>query len=318
MKKKSFLLLTLLWIVNTVAAQTTIAKFKYEAAEEAYLKKDYKLAITRLDEAEAILKATNPRILYLRIMAQSNMIKDNPDMANALINLESVRKLTGKYLKDYESIPDNEDKYRDVYNVSEQLQEFADSIKEREATRIAQAEANREKAEIYAATSAARNALKEAQKAEKQASAEKLLVLMNSRIDSLASAYGFRWEMPLKDLLQSNTNLKDFTTSKNLVSEGKYERKAVAGSAYTNGPSALTFENDVVKTYSFYINTDRKSNLANPDFIKKKAAEMLVLFPGLVRVVGDWVLISLDEKFKNMSFYKIEGDNGSAIEISFY
>lgn len=134
MKKIAFLVIGFLVLTNlTVKAQATIAKLKYEDAEEAYSKGDYPLAITKLDEAEGILKATNPKILYLRIMAQSKMIEKEPYKDFAA--LENARRLSAQYLKDYETIPDNEDKYRDIYKVSEALLKYPKTQAEMETIR---------------------------------------------------------------------------------------------------------------------------------------------------------------------------------------
>jgi hypothetical protein len=119
MKQTILFLLATLLVTQTIIAQSALAKLKYQDAEEAYTKEDYRLAITKLNEAEGILKATNPRILYLKIMAQSKLIQPNPYADYSL--LDNTRKLSTKYLKDYENLADNDDKYREIYRVSETL-----------------------------------------------------------------------------------------------------------------------------------------------------------------------------------------------------
>ena len=118
---KKIILLTLILIASSQFAfsQQAIAKIKYEEAEEAFSTNDFKTTVLKLDEAETLLKATNPRIMYLKILAQSKIIEKEP--LNDYKILENTRQLCAKYLLEYESIPNNEDKYRDVYNVTEGL-----------------------------------------------------------------------------------------------------------------------------------------------------------------------------------------------------
>jgi hypothetical protein len=135
MKIKLTYLIFCLLFTFAANGQNTIAKIKYEEAEEAYMKEDYPLALKKLNEAETILKATNPRIMYLRIMAQSEIIRGNFDPYQDFSILQSTRNLLAKYLKDYESIPNNEDKYKDVYKVSERLIPYPNTLAEIEADR---------------------------------------------------------------------------------------------------------------------------------------------------------------------------------------
>ena len=122
MRARLIVLAICLLFVNIAAAQTTIAKLKYEEAEEAYLAKDFKTTIEKLNEAQGILKATNPKILYLRIMSYSKSIEFATWEMYQVINY--TRSLCAQYLKDYENVPDNEDKYRDIYKASEALNKY--------------------------------------------------------------------------------------------------------------------------------------------------------------------------------------------------
>lgn len=97
---KKIILLTIFIVSNLLTnAQNTIAKFKYEEAEQAFVNEDYRTALTKLDEAESLLKATNPKILYLKISAQSKLIEQDPLTDYSLI--ENTKKLSTNYLKDY-------------------------------------------------------------------------------------------------------------------------------------------------------------------------------------------------------------------------
>jgi uncharacterized protein (TIGR02145 family) len=119
MKKLLILAFIILATTQFAFAQQAIAKIKYEEAEEAYAANNFELTVTKLNEVEAILKSTNPRVMYLRIMAQSSIIEYNP--FNDYNIIANTRKLCAKYLKDYENVPNNEDKYRDIYKKSEAL-----------------------------------------------------------------------------------------------------------------------------------------------------------------------------------------------------
>ena len=123
-KMKKTLLLTILIFVTAqfIFAQNTIAKFKYEEAEEAYSNSNFDMALRKLTEVETLLGSTNPKISYLKINSQSKIIERNP--LNDYPLLESARKLSAQYLKDYENLPDNEDKYRDIYKISERLTKY--------------------------------------------------------------------------------------------------------------------------------------------------------------------------------------------------
>ncbi|MEO5775540.1 MAG: hypothetical protein ABIQ27_01465 [Flavobacterium sp.] len=117
--KKIIAITLLLLNAHFAIAQNTIAKLKYEEAEEAYSATNYELTISKLKEVETLLKTTNPKILYLRISAQSKIIAENPYEDFDLVS--NTRILSTKYLKAYESLPNNEDKYRDIYKISEKL-----------------------------------------------------------------------------------------------------------------------------------------------------------------------------------------------------
>lgn len=74
---KKIILLTILIIATAqiTIAQNTIAKLKFEEAEEAYVNNDFELTLSTLKEVETLLKSTNPRILYLQILAQTKIIE---------------------------------------------------------------------------------------------------------------------------------------------------------------------------------------------------------------------------------------------------
>ena len=104
-------------------AQMGVAKIKYEEAEEAYTANNYKLCLEKLDGVVEILKETNPKVQYLRIICISKMIEKDP-----LGNFKQLFQLSeyyNKYLIDYDNIPDLEDKYKAVYLISEMYKKYA-------------------------------------------------------------------------------------------------------------------------------------------------------------------------------------------------
>lgn len=119
LSKLLFLGLAFLLITAPAGAQNTLAKIKYELAEEAFEKNDFKTAISELDGAEKILGSTNPKILYLRIQAQFKLIEANPLVDFSII--EDARKNCAYYMKQYESNEGIEDKLKEVYLISEKL-----------------------------------------------------------------------------------------------------------------------------------------------------------------------------------------------------
>lgn len=122
MKKIILFAFLIIASVQAASAQNTIAQLKYEDAEEAYSVGNYELTISKLKEVETMLGATNPKILYLQILAQSKVIEKNP-MRDYFI-LENARKSSDKYLKEYENLPDNADRYRDIYKIAESLKAY--------------------------------------------------------------------------------------------------------------------------------------------------------------------------------------------------
>lgn len=126
MKKIIINTLLFLAISHFAVAQNTIAKLKFEEAEEAYTNNNLELALTKLKEAETILKATNPRILYLQILTQEKIIAKDTLKDYAII--DNTRKAIDKYLKEYDNIPDNEEKYKDIYKASERFKAVPASL----------------------------------------------------------------------------------------------------------------------------------------------------------------------------------------------
>jgi len=122
MKKTLLFVILFITSVQISFAQDAIAKIKYEEAESAYISNDFKTVVSKLDEAESLLGSTNPKILYLKIMSLTEIIKKDP--LNDFKIIENARMLSAKYLKDYESLSDNMDKYKDIYKANELLKSY--------------------------------------------------------------------------------------------------------------------------------------------------------------------------------------------------
>ncbi|MGM5470886.1 tetratricopeptide repeat protein [Flavobacteriaceae bacterium LMO-SS05] len=123
MKKVILFFLIIVNINSVIAQNTTIAKFKYEEAEQAFVNEDFKNTLVKLDEAEKLFGKVNPPILYLRIMAQNNLLEENPhDDPQLLLELYKNCKF---YLKEYANLNAVEDKYREVYQISDYIKIYS-------------------------------------------------------------------------------------------------------------------------------------------------------------------------------------------------
>jgi hypothetical protein len=119
MKNYLFLALLLIVCASFANAQNAIAKIKYEQAEEAFAKDDYANVLVKLDEAQKILGSTNPKILYLRLMATKSIVADGKFDWDFLAE---ARKNAAYYIKQYSEMQGIEEKFRQVYEFSETLE----------------------------------------------------------------------------------------------------------------------------------------------------------------------------------------------------
>jgi hypothetical protein len=120
--KRYILSVCLLYLLVCAAnAQNTIAKIKYEEAEEAFSRSDYSLVIIKIDEAEALLNGVNPKTLYLKILAKNQLLKADYSI------IRSLKADCNYYLDNYESNEGVEDKYREIYKIFKDLSNSGDS-----------------------------------------------------------------------------------------------------------------------------------------------------------------------------------------------
>lgn len=111
------IILTLFFIISSqlVIAQNAIAKLKFEEAEEAYSKQDYKTTIIKLQDAEKLLKKTNPKILYLKIAARNQQLQGMDHLK--MDEIAYIKTDINNYLKNYGS---NDDKFKEVFQIGDE------------------------------------------------------------------------------------------------------------------------------------------------------------------------------------------------------
>jgi len=128
MKKILFVFFILMFTVLCSWAQMGVAKIKYDEAEEYYTSKKYDETLKRLEEIEVILKSTNPKLMYLKIMCYSKILESDPNKRFKL--LLDFRKLCNTYLTQYDNLPDLEDKFKGVYNTLNLFEKYPQNEEE--------------------------------------------------------------------------------------------------------------------------------------------------------------------------------------------
>lgn len=123
--KKLFLLLCLF----TGFAATSFAqlgKMQFQDAEEQFAGSKFKEALDLLDKSEKSLGKTNAMIEHLRIMARTELLKQ--DIFENVDQLEPARKEAASFLQKYGGDSRIEDKYREVYQASKTLSSFPSKV----------------------------------------------------------------------------------------------------------------------------------------------------------------------------------------------
>ena len=120
--KSILFFLSLLLISNPVFSQNSIAKLKFEQAEEAYVQSRYQESLDYISEVETLLKGANTTTLYLKIVALEKKITT---LETATYNdVISLRKYCDTYLKTTEGNVELEDKFKEVYFVTERIKGY--------------------------------------------------------------------------------------------------------------------------------------------------------------------------------------------------
>lgn len=144
------ILLSILFSLMTIFtfSQNAVAKIKYEQAEEAYQNGKYQDAIDYLNEAEKILKGPNTTTLYLKILSQNKVVETSNSVDFTLIN--SLRQNCATYLKSADGSVELEDKFKEVYFISESLKKYPKTQAEYDIILKKQQEEQEEKDRIAA------------------------------------------------------------------------------------------------------------------------------------------------------------------------
>lgn len=128
--KKIFLSFFFLAIQSAIA-QNAIADLKFEEAEIAFNKQEYETTIKKLDEFDKTYGEITAKSLYLRIVCQNKLLKtdiifESEEQFNLMLTL---RKNVSLYIKAMEN-EELDDKFREVYNISEDLKIYPATAKE--------------------------------------------------------------------------------------------------------------------------------------------------------------------------------------------
>lgn len=118
------MLALLLCISGRTFAQTALAKLKFEDAEVAYNNGNLTEALSKLTDAEKLFGKTNPPILHLKIVCQFKQLEKVNDFfedEKHLLLATELKKNTARFLQQYSETEGIEDKYREVYKISESL-----------------------------------------------------------------------------------------------------------------------------------------------------------------------------------------------------
>lgn len=123
--KKIITTLLLFVSIFAFAQGGALADLKFEEAETAFAKNDYKTTIAKLDEFDKLFGSVTAKSLYLRIVSQDKLFVPNKLYENKtqIDLLVSLRKNTSSYLKAMES-EGLDDKFREVYDINEKLKQY--------------------------------------------------------------------------------------------------------------------------------------------------------------------------------------------------
>jgi hypothetical protein len=98
-----------------------LARLKYEDAVDAYSKGAYSLAIEKLDEVESILKSSNQKTEYLKILCYYELFKTD---YSVIRSLKSKSKL---FIDKYSNNSEIYQKFKDIYKIHEEIKNLSDS-----------------------------------------------------------------------------------------------------------------------------------------------------------------------------------------------
>lgn len=121
--KRTMITFVFMSVMTGVFAQNNPAKLKFQDAEAAYSKQDYTATITKLNEAERMLKGTSDKILHLKIASRNSQIETtaNDDLESIALLKQDI----ASYLKKYGT---SDDKYREVFQLGEKYANYKISL----------------------------------------------------------------------------------------------------------------------------------------------------------------------------------------------
>ncbi len=295
--KQLFTIVVLLLMSIFLQAQNAIAKIKYEQAEEAFIKNDFATTISKLDEVQKLLGSSNPKILYLRLMASKGIIAGGKYDYDFLAN---TRQDVQTYLTKYSEVEGIDEKIRDVYFFSEALDKLPKTKN------------------LYDEKQAA---IKQKEDEAKQKKAEELRKISNAItlvVDSLAKLIEFRPGLTQKEFLALNPEWSKKTESATFDNITCYSRKA---SFFSYFGSSYCVKDEKVITYNSSIKPFGSTSKNNLYYAKLKSWVYTTLAAGGVvenvgigkNVIGDANLNTTH--FAKFNHYLLTGEIGIEVTI---
>ncbi len=134
MKKIIVLTVLLFEAAQFSFAQNTIAKLKFESAEESFSDGNYGACFQKLSEAEKIFEKSNPPITHLRILTLDKLLQNDLKNENRNQSIEHLALLimeTDLYMKIYAAIAEAEEKTREVFKVQEKYESAINDLRKK-------------------------------------------------------------------------------------------------------------------------------------------------------------------------------------------
>jgi hypothetical protein len=122
MLRVSLIIVILLHGFGALSQGQTLAKVKYEQAEMEYSKNNFGEALNLLAETEKILKSSNTRIQYLKILCLDKKLEW--DTTATFLDLTTLKKNCDLYLKAVDVKPEYEDRFKEVYLITEKIKKY--------------------------------------------------------------------------------------------------------------------------------------------------------------------------------------------------
>jgi hypothetical protein len=108
-KRKSISLTLILGLISIGYSQNNnaIAKIRYQEAEELYEKGSYELSLKKLEQVESLLKSSNSKILYLKILIEDTLYKsERRQKIPSFKTTNAIQKDLKYFMSSYYSVSD--------------------------------------------------------------------------------------------------------------------------------------------------------------------------------------------------------------------